>query len=171
MACSFGHPICINKVTELFKEWLSNPALKKPHPDLRATVYFYGMHAIGNEKIWDQVWELFVKEQDAQEKVKLMSALSAIQQPWLLNRLLLRAFDEKYVRGQDYFNCLIQIAGNPNGESIVWDYVRTNWLTLVDRFGINERYLGRMIPAISRRFASDIKLEEVIHFLSGNFYF
>lgn len=29
------------------------------------------------------------------------------------------------------------------------------------RFGLNERYLGRMIPSITGRFASQIKLDEM----------
>lgn len=53
------------------------------------------------------------------------------------------------------------IAANPIGESIVWDYVRVNWQKLVNRFGLNERNLGRMIPSITSRFSTDIKLEEM----------
>lgn len=161
LACSFGHPTCLKKAAELFQEYLTDPQNKKPHPDLRSSVYYYGMQQIGNESIWDQMWEIYIKEQDAQEKVKLMSALSAVQTPWLLNRYLLRAADEKYVRGQDYFSCLAYIAANRNGEAIVWEYVRENWPALVERFGINERNLGRVIPNITRRFSSDIKLQEV----------
>lgn len=149
----------------MFKKWLENPS-QKPHPDLRSSVYYYGMQTIGDEKIWNQVWEIFVKEQDAQEKVKLMSALSAIQVPWILNRYLLYAYDEKYVRGQDYFQCVQHIASNRIGENIVWDYVRMKWPELVERFGINERSLGRMIPNIAGRFATETKLQEMKDFFA-----
>lgn len=53
------------------------------------------------------------------------------------------------------------IAANPIGESIVWDYVRENWENMVARFGLNERYLGRMIPSICGRFSTKTKLDEV----------
>lgn len=56
------------------------------------------------------------------------------------------------------------IAANPIGESIVWDYVRNNWEKLVKRFGLNERNLGRMIPSITSRFSTQIKLEEMTKF-------
>lgn len=71
------------------------------------------------------------------------------------------AWDEKNVRGQDYFGCLSSISNNHIGEGIVWDYVRNNWEKLVQRFGLNERYLGRMIPSIVSSFSTEIKLEEV----------
>lgn len=76
------------------------------------------------------------------------------------------AWDDSYVRGQDYFTCLQYIAANPIGESIVWDYVRENWLNLVERFGLNERYLGSMIPSITSRFSTQTKLEEMQYFFA-----
>lgn len=165
LACSFGHPQALSNVTTMFQKWLENPS-NKPHPDLRASVYYFGMQSIGNEQIWNQVWDIFVKEQDAQEKVKLMSALSAIQVPWILNRYLLYCYDEKNVRGQDYFQCVQQIASNRIGENIVWDYVRMKWPELVERFGINERYLGRLIPSITSRFSTETKLQEMKDFFA-----
>lgn len=76
------------------------------------------------------------------------------------------AWNETYVRGQDYFTCLGYIAANPVGESIVWDYVRENWQKLVDRFTLNERYLGRLIPTISSTFARQVKLDEMNAFFA-----
>lgn len=48
----------------------------------------------------------------------------------------------------------------------MWDYIRENWPRLVERFGINERYMGRMIPAITSRFATQTKLEEMEAFFA-----
>lgn len=65
------------------------------------------------------------------------------------------------MRGQDYFTCLQNIASNPVGEPLVWDYVRGHWENLAKRFGLNDRYLGRLIPSITNRFATTVKLEEM----------
>lgn len=56
------------------------------------------------------------------------------------------------------------IAANPIGEPLVWEYVRENWPKLVERFGLNERYLGSMIPAITARFSSQTKLDDLSAF-------
>lgn len=74
------------------------------------------------------------------------------------------AQNENNVRSQDYFNCLQYIAENPVGQPLIWDYVRENWSSLVERFTLNNRYLGRMIPAITARFATQTKLEEMTEF-------
>lgn len=138
----------------------------RPNPDLRDLVYYYGTLSVGNEDTWFQMWDLFIAEPDAQEKIKLMSGLSAVQVPWILQRFVELAWDERNVRGQDYFSCLQNIASNRIGEPIVWDYVRENWTRLVARFGLNERYLGSMIPSITSRFSTAQRLQEMKDFFA-----
>lgn len=164
-ACSFGHVQCLQEVGSRFTDWLKNPS-SRPKPDLRSTIYYYGMSVAGNEETWQQMWEIFKAETDASEKAKLMQGLSAVKEPWILQRFIELAWDENNVRGQDYFTCLQNIARNPVGQSLVWDYVRENWEKLVERFGINERYMGRMIPVITGRFATNQKLEEMETFFA-----
>ncbi|XP_055901791.1 uncharacterized protein LOC129938333 [Eupeodes corollae] len=164
-ACSLGLEACTTEISKRFNEWLDKPSVR-PHPDLRETIYYYGMVNSGTEKNWEKVWDLFVNELDASEKSKMMYGLSGIQLPWVLSRYVQLAWDENYVRGQDYFTCLQYIAANPVGESIVWNYVRENWPKLVDRFGLNERYLGSMIPSITSRFSTQTQLDEMQEFFN-----
>lgn len=70
------------------------------------------------------------------------------------------------MRRQDYFMCLQAIAANRVGEPLVWDYVREKWPQIVDRFGLNERYLGRLIPSITGRFNTAVKLGEIKEFFA-----
>lgn len=140
--------------------WIENPSVQI-ESDIREMVYYYGMFSTGNEQIWQIVWERFIVEKDAQEKNCLMYGLSAVQVPWLLQRYIELSWDQKHVRGQDYFSCLQNIAANRIGESLVWHHVRENWLKLVDRFGLNERNLGNMIASITNRFDSQTKLAEM----------
>lgn len=87
--------------------------------------------------------------------------------PWrFCRRFIALAWDEKNVRRQDYFSCMASIAANRVGEPLVWDYVRGHWPEMVARFGLNERYLGSMIPAITKRFATDIRLKEMQEFFA-----
>lgn len=162
LACSLGVGDCIKEATVRFDGIFKKN--EKPQPDLREVVYYYGMVHSGSEDVWDQMWGIYVKEQDANEKAKLMEGLSAIQVPWILKRFVNLAWNPENVREQDYFTCIQGIAANPVGEPIVWEYVRENWEKMVDRFGINNRYLGRMIPAITGNFDTETKLGEVLAF-------
>lgn len=163
------HPGCIEKVGELFKAWINSADVEtvRPTPDLRSLVYYHGMKS-ASEAEWTIMFELFKKEQDATEKTKLQSALCAINQPWILRKLIdLASKDEEYVRKQDYFTLMGSISGNRNGEALVWDYVRENWQTISDRFGLNERNLGRLIPTITSRFTTQYKLNEMKSFFEA----
>ena len=84
-ACSLGLPACLSEASKEFTKWMENPSVR-PHPDVRETVYYYGMFVLGNEELWNKMWNLFVAETDASEKVKLMYGLSAVQEPWILSR-------------------------------------------------------------------------------------
>lgn len=165
LAGRFEYKPMLNEAATRFTNWLSNSSVR-PDPDIRSAVYYYGMQSVGNEDSWNQVWELFINEQDAQEKLKLMEALAAVNSPWILQRYINLAWNESYVRGQDYFTCLTYISNNRIGKSLVWDYVRENWPRLVERFGINERYLGRLIPSITGSFVTQTKLEEMEAFFA-----
>ncbi|XP_059611048.1 uncharacterized protein LOC132257980 [Phlebotomus argentipes] len=164
-ACAMGHKECLSIAGDEFKKWLQDPS-NRPHPDLRSIIYSYGMQSVGDKEKWDQVWKIYLAETDAQEKTKLMSALTSVKDHSLLNRLITLCWDEKNVRGQDYFSTMSSIASNSIGRNLVWDYVREHWEDYVKRFGLNERYLGRMIPAITKNFNSNVKLEEMKAFFT-----
>lgn len=85
LAGRFEYQPMLTEAATRFTEWLSNPSVR-PNPDIRSAVYYYGMQSVGNEYSWNQVWALFINETDAQEKVKLMEALAAVNSPWILQR-------------------------------------------------------------------------------------
>lgn len=72
--------------------------------------------------------------------------------------------DENYVRSQDALSCLISISNNPEGRNVVWDWVRENWMLLVKRYTLNDRYLGRLIPSVTKNFSTKVKLDEIKRF-------
>lgn len=86
LACSVGVANSSSIVTAKFNVWLNS---KQPlYPDIKNAVYYYGLYGSKGsaEENWNKVWKLYLNELDAQEKSKLLSALSAVQVPWLLNR-------------------------------------------------------------------------------------
>ncbi|XP_066993050.2 glutamyl aminopeptidase isoform X2 [Anabrus simplex] len=163
LACSVGHKKCLDQAKAEFDNWLSNPD-NRPDPDIRDLVYVYGMKMNGNEETWDTMWSLYLNEGDAQEKTKLLSGLASVQEPWLLQRFIQYSKNEAFIRSQDFFTVIQLISNNPVGDPIVWDFVRSEWEYLVERFTLNNRYLGRLIPAITKSFATEFKLKEMESF-------
>ncbi|XP_050532031.1 glutamyl aminopeptidase-like isoform X2 [Daktulosphaira vitifoliae] len=163
LGCLVGLPSFQAKALELFKKYLKDKI--KPDPDVRRIVYYYGM-ASGSVDEWNQLWKLFLSEHEPQERIKLMYALTAVKEPWILTRLIQMAKNESCVRSQDYFILLTNIGHNPVGSLLLWDFLRDEWEYLVDRFTLNDRAFGRLIPSVCARFNSPRRLEEMKEFFS-----
>ena len=52
--------------------------------DLRTLVYYYGISNTGEEE-WNWLYEKFLNTSEASEKSKLMYALAASRETWILN--------------------------------------------------------------------------------------
>lgn len=156
----------MQEVGKRFREWLEkDPLNERPHPDLRSLIYVYGMKSVGTADDWQKMFKIFADEQDASEKAKLQAGLAAIQDQVILEQFIeLASKDEKYVRKQDYFQLMASISNNRLGEMLVWDYMRSYWLDLAERFGLSERNLGRMVITTSNNFAKPIRLQEMKDF-------
>ena len=55
---------------------------------------------------------------------------------------------------------------NVLGNSLAWDYVRSNWESLIERFTLNNRYLGRLPGQVVSKFVSRFKRDEVEAFFN-----
>ncbi|XP_058459466.1 glutamyl aminopeptidase-like isoform X2 [Malaya genurostris] len=165
LACSFGHEKCLTEASDRFQKWLN--AGDEIHPDVRSVVYYYGVQK-GTAEDWQKVKTRFSAETDANEKTKLMSALAAFPDARVLADFLEEAWNTNLVRQQDHLSCIQSVAANKVGESVAWDHVRQNWDRLVERFTLGERNLGRMIPSITGRFTSMVRLMELEDFFRRN---
>ncbi|XP_026481876.1 glutamyl aminopeptidase-like [Ctenocephalides felis] len=165
LACAMGHQKCLEEAGKLFLDWIAD-AENIPHPDLRTLVYNYGMKQAGTKQIWDIVWDRFKNEGDASEKEKLMDGLSFIQDADVLKKYTDLAWLEENVRGQDYFKCMSSISANPLSTDATWKYVQDNWQKMIDRFGLGERNLGRLIPSVTDRFTTEERLKEMNDFFA-----
>ncbi|XP_064072043.1 glutamyl aminopeptidase isoform X1 [Vanessa tameamea] len=154
-----------DKVRNIFLTWLNAPNETTIEPDLRDFVYYFGMKA-ASQKEWDKLWEIYLNEEDVQEQTKLRNALTAPRDINILKGYLALAWDEKYIRSQDYLSVLNAISSNPSGSALVWEHVRASWPRLVERFTLNSRYLGSLIPGITDTFNTELRLQEMQAFFA-----
>lgn len=159
-----GNQECLNQALIRFRKWLDNNV--DVDPDIRTYVYSYGMQESGRAQDWDTVWYKYLAERSASEKSKLLGALTSTRDPLMLQKLILYAEDPALITDQDYFTVMQNIAGNIVGTQLVWNYVRNNWLKLVDRFSLNDRRLGTFISNICGSFNTQLQLEEMQQFFN-----
>nr|XP_018898450.1 PREDICTED: glutamyl aminopeptidase-like isoform X3 [Bemisia tabaci] len=166
LACLLEIPECTSQASKIFLSWLTNNG-PKPYPDLRSLVYNTGMRANSTEEVWSKLWEKYLAETTPSEKLKLMVALTTPRNKQILETLIQNIKNESYIRSQDYFIVLNLIGKNPVGTELVWDFMRSEWQYLVDRFTLNDRAFGRLIPNVCSSFTTKERLQEMKEFFAG----
>lgn len=166
-ACSSGLKECRDLVVELYSLWMNNSDNNPIHPNLRSAVYCNAI-AFGGEEEWNFAWEQFQKATVVNEADKLRSALACSNEVWILNRYLSYTLNPDYIRKQDATSTIISIASNVAGQTLVWDFVRSNWKKLFEDYGGGSFSFANLIQGVTRRFSTEFELQQLEQFKEDN---
>ncbi|CAH7340748.1 aminopeptidase N [Phodopus roborovskii] len=166
-ACSSGVKECKDLVSGLYSEWMKNSSHNPIHPNLRSTVYCNAI-SFGGEEEWNFAWDQFRKATLVNEADKLRTALACSKDVWILNRYLTYTLNPDYIRRQDATSTIISIANNVAGQSLVWDFVRSNWKKLFENYGGGSFSFANLIQGVTRRFSTEFELQQLEQFQEEN---
>ncbi|XP_003788672.1 aminopeptidase N [Otolemur garnettii] len=166
-ACSSGLPECQQLVSSLFKQWMEDPGNNPIHPNLRSTVYCNAISQ-GGEAEWDFAWEQFRNATLVNEADKLRAALACSSEVWILNRYLSYTLNPDLIRKQDATSTISSIASNVVGQTLVWDFVQSNWKKLFEDYGGGSFSFSNLIQAVTRRFSTEYELQQLEQFKRDN---
>ncbi|XP_036887781.1 glutamyl aminopeptidase [Sturnira hondurensis] len=161
LACKLGDTEALDSASQLFQQWLTG-TVRIP-VNLRLLVYRYGMQSSGNETSWNYTLGQYQKTSLAQEKEKLLYALASVRNITLLSRYLDLLKDPNLIKSQDVFTVIRYISYNSYGKNMAWNWIQYNWEYLVNRYTLNDRYLGRIVT-IAEPFNTELQLWEVESF-------
>ena len=105
IACAYNLDSCVKGSIELFGRFMTNVKQNNGTnpipPNVRPSVYCTSIYH-GGEQEWNFVFELYKKEQNANERNSMLSALTCSRVPWILVRYLKWTFEEnKGIKNQD----------------------------------------------------------------------
>ncbi|KAJ3594190.1 hypothetical protein NHX12_006521 [Muraenolepis orangiensis] len=163
LACRNGLKACQVLTSNWFKAWMNSPANNPISPNLRLVVYCNGM-AAGGPAEWDFAWRMYRNTSSASEAEKLLSAMACSREPWILTRYLEYCLDPERIRKQDATTVLIDIAANPLGQPLVWDFVRANWNYLFNDYGKGAISFDFVLQRVSARFSTEFEYKELLRF-------
>lgn len=164
LSCGHGYSQCIQNTTRYFAYWLQNDTVFAVAPNLRRVVYSFGMQAIGGDEEFAIMWDRYTKATSTQEADNILYGLTWTDKLWLIQRLLDYSMDETKIRSQDFFTLMEYIGQNKVANGYLWDWVRANYDYIVNRFGLDNRELGRLVPKIVSGYNTEFQLEEVQSF-------
>ncbi|XP_078036701.1 aminopeptidase A [Augochlora pura] len=166
-ACMVGHKHCLQTAKRKLRSLLDGEPLPA---DIRSVVYSFGLatQSADAESIFEKMSGLLATESDPQEKERLIVGLAGVQQKTLLARCLELATNENIVRKQDFGQVLIKMASGPVGLKMVWDFIRSRWDNLKEKYSAEGYNLGKTVLAIVSLCKDRQMLNEAKRFLRSN---
>ncbi|XP_010839339.1 PREDICTED: aminopeptidase N [Bison bison bison] len=166
-ACSNGLSKCEELAKTLFNQWMNNPNVNPIDPNLRSTIYCNAI-AQGGQAEWDFAWDQLQQAELVNEADKLRSALACTNHVWLLNRYLSYTLNPDRIRKQDATSTITSIASNVIGQSLAWDFIRSNWKKLFEDYGGGSFSFSNLIQGVTRRFSTEFELQQLEEFKENN---
>ena len=160
-AGSYNDPDLTGQASERFQEYLRDRGSLLP--DLRGVVFALAAQS-GGKDIYEQIWNLEGETDLAEEKIRLLMALTRFQQPELLTAALEDSLSPK-VRSQDSITLVTGVAANPKGRELAWEFVKSNWGEFDRRYGGGGFGLMRLV-SICGNFNTQEKADEVYSFFA-----
>uniref|UniRef100_A0A8C9X615 Aminopeptidase n=1 Tax=Sander lucioperca TaxID=283035 RepID=A0A8C9X615_SANLU len=157
VACSNELPECLEMATKMFADWMNSNNTNPIHPNLRSVIYCQAV-AAGGKKEWDFAWARYQSSSDTSEKEQLRVALSCTKKTWLLNRYLEYTLDPDKIRLMDVDSTISDIAWNPAGHALAWNFIRAHWDYVSQQDG------DMLINAVTSRFSTQFELDELERF-------
>ena len=160
----YGDSATIREAQKRFAAFLGNGQLE---PNLRGVVYSLAAEN-GDEKIFDQLVGIYLKTDLQEEKVRILRSLTRFRKKEIIQKILKFGFSAQ-VRRQDAYAVLGGFGGNPYGRELAWDFVKSNWKQLVERYsGSSVSLLTRVIEGSAGGFVSSEALKDVTAFFKKN---
>lgn len=144
---SFGDLETIKKAQSLF--------VKKVDPNLRGVVYNLVAENGGQEE-WNTLVKMYKDEDNQQEKERIGRSLGLFKNKTLLKKTLDFSIS-KFVRSQNSLQIIASVWGNSNGRYLAWQFVKSNWKLLKERYAGGHYFTRVFIPAGEFTKVSDAK--------------
>ena len=156
----FGDPSIVAEAASRFERFVKRGTLA---PDIRGPVFTTAAEH-GGIAAFEKLLKVYRASSLQEEKVRILRALTNVQQPDLIRRALTFAFSDE-VRRQDAYMVLAGYGHNPAGRDLAWAFAKRHWKTLIERYSDGGlRMMTYMIEGSTRGFTTTEKLQEIRQF-------
>ncbi|MBI1975329.1 MAG: M1 family metallopeptidase, partial [Parcubacteria group bacterium] len=144
-----------------------HPNYRMLDPNIRSAVYAL-VAENGREATFNLLVDLYRRAELQEEKVRLLRALGQFRDHGLLQKALEFAFSDD-VRSQDAFSLFVNVAKNPRGRALAWEFMKSSWGLLRARYASGGlKLLSDFIEGGTERFTTEAKANEVEEFFIVN---
>ncbi|KAI4882935.1 hypothetical protein NFI96_030330, partial [Prochilodus magdalenae] len=157
-SCVNGHPACVSKATQLFNKWKESDGNMSLPTDVSPAVFAVGART---EEGWDFLFEKYRKCLYTSLKSQMESALSRSPLAHKLKWMMEQSLEGSVMKTQDLPYVVTSVGRNPKGYKQAWDFLKTNWDLLVNKFGLGSYSIAHMVTGVTSQYSTREMLEEV----------
>ncbi|XP_017549208.2 endoplasmic reticulum aminopeptidase 1 [Pygocentrus nattereri] len=163
-ACVRRYGPCVQTAQELFQKWKESDGKMRLPADVRLVVYTEGART---EEGWDFLLEKYRQTLYPSEKSQIKAALSYSPLADKLKWLIERGLEGDILKTHELPSLVISVSKNPQAYKLAWDFLRTNWQKLVQKFDLGSSSISRMVVGVTNQYSTREKLVEVQSFFSS----
>lgn len=160
-----GDPAILKEARTRFDKFVAGDK-SAIHPNLRGSVLNLVLKQ-GTEKDYESVLKIYRETTIIDQKLSTLGALGSVEDPKLIQRNLELALSAD-VRPQDIIYVIGSVAANPKGRRSAWEFTKTHWQVLYDRYyNGSTALLARIITSTTEKFTSEKMYKEVESFFGA----
>lgn len=157
----FGDVSVISTSAHLFNQ--SQEGIDVIPTNLRRVVFENALR--GDSSYYTALLEIYQTSTDDDERYAALYSLAYTEDSSLLQQTLALSISP-LVRSQDSVYLILQVATNPFGRSLAWDFVKTNWATLIGRYG--QGIAMSPLISVTRYFSDATRYKDVKSFFASH---
>ncbi|XP_061133715.1 endoplasmic reticulum aminopeptidase 1b [Syngnathus typhle] len=163
-ACVRNYTPCVTKAKHIFNLWKDSDGQISLPVDITLAVYVVGAQT---EEGWDFLFDFYRRtlQMSVQNRIRIALTVSPLYKKlkWLLGQSLLG----EVVKTQELPDVVVSISRNPRSHKLAWDFLRTNWATLIKKFGVGSSSIARMVTGVTSLYSTKTMLISVGKFFSS----
>ncbi|CAF0970213.1 unnamed protein product [Brachionus calyciflorus] len=165
IACQLQDFDCLDKTTYLwdtYKPYKVDPLFNNTMPAfMKRLVYNYHLQNAYTVDDWELVYTEYRTIEDLSEKEKFLESLSYTRLSWFLEIYLQRLEDDLI----NFFDKIKFLSRNNLGREYAWNFIRANYDSIVEEYGVDDPRLGQMLIDVSSTFETESLNYELLEFI------
>uniref|UniRef100_A0A673BXF7 Aminopeptidase n=1 Tax=Sphaeramia orbicularis TaxID=375764 RepID=A0A673BXF7_9TELE len=162
-ACVRNYSPCVTKAQQLFKKWKDSDGSLSLPVDVTTAVFMVGVRT---PEGWDFMFEKYHQSLQMSFRSRLKSAMafSPLQDKL---QMMEQSLHGQVMKTQDLPDVVVVIARNPHGYKLAWDFLRSNWHTMIKKFDLGSNTISYLVNGVTNQYSTREMLSEVKSFFGS----
>uniref|UniRef100_A0A673C3E0 Aminopeptidase n=1 Tax=Sphaeramia orbicularis TaxID=375764 RepID=A0A673C3E0_9TELE len=159
-ACVRNYSPCVTKAQQLFKKWKDSDGSLSLPVDVTTAVFMVGVRT-------PEGWDFMFEKYHQSLQMSFRSRLKTLPCSPSTSRMMEQSLHGQVMKTQDLPDVVVVIARNPHGYKLAWDFLRSNWHTMIKKFDLGSNTISYLVNGVTNQYSTREMLSEVKSFFGS----